>query len=198
MAWKAKDRRTALHDAEAAPLISEPLKRKILSFVPRYETSRAVLLPALHIVQESLGQLSHQALVEIAAILEIPPSQVLDTASFYTHFWRHARGRKVVMVCRSLSCELMGGKAVLDECKRVLGIGEHETTPDGEYSLVTEECLAGCDHAPCMLVGQKLHRQVRAEQVRSILADPNNDRLDIPRSDLYDGVKAGPSEGANA
>ena len=188
MAWKALDRQTAEHDAEASPLINEALKQKILGFTRRYETPRGALLPALHVVQESLGQLSHQAMVEIAAILQIPPSQVLDTASFYTHFWTKARGRKVVMVCRSLSCELMGGKEVLAECKRVLGIEEHETTPDGEYSLVTEECLAGCDHGPCMLVGEKLHQRVKPSQVKDILADANNDRIDGPRSDLYDGV----------
>ena len=82
----------------------------------------------------------------------------------------------------------MGGKEVLAECKRVLGIEEHETTPDGEYSLVTEECLAGCDHGPCMLVGEKLHQRVKPSQVKDILADANNDRIDGPRSDLYDGV----------
>ena len=97
MAWKALDRHTPQYDTGAAPLISEALKQRILSFVPRYETKRAVLLPALHIVQESLGHLSDQAMVEIARILELPPSQVLDTATFYTHYWRGPRGKKVVM-----------------------------------------------------------------------------------------------------
>ena len=196
MSWKTLDRQTAQHDAEAGPLINEALKQKILQFARRYETSRAALLPALHVVQESLGQLSHQALVEIAGILEIAPSQVLDTASFYTHYWLKARGRKVVMVCRSLTCEVMGGKEVLAECKRVLGIKEHETTPDGEYSLVTEECLAGCDYGPCMLVGERLYKHVQPSQIKDILADPNNDKLDIPRSDLYDGVKSDGQAGA--
>jgi NADH-quinone oxidoreductase subunit E len=189
MPWKTLDRHTPQFDPEAPPLINAALKKKILDFVPRYETNLAALLPALHMAQETLGHLSDQALVEIARILEIPPSRVLDTASFYTHYWREPRGRKVVMVCRSISCEVTGGREVLAECKRVLGIDEHETTPDGEYSLVTEECLACCDHGPCMLVGEKLHKRVRPEQVKDILADPTNDRIDVPRSSLYDGVK---------
>lgn len=197
MAWKALDRQTAEHDAEAAPLVSEALKSKILGFARRYEAPRGALLPALHMVQESLGHLSHQAMVEIAGVLNIPPSQVLDAASFYTHFWTKPRGRKVVVVCRSLSCELMGGKEVLAECKRVLGIEEHETTADGEYSLVTEECLAGCDHGPCMLVGEKLHKRVKPSQVKDILADPDNNRIDRPRSDLYDGVGGDGQAGAD-
>jgi hypothetical protein len=38
------------------------------------------------------------------------------------------------------------------------------------------------------LIGEKKHRHVRPEDVPKILADPRNDKVDIPRSDLYDGV----------
>jgi NADH:ubiquinone oxidoreductase subunit E len=113
---------------------------------------------------------------------------VLDTISYYTHYWTHRRGRKVIMVCRSISCQLLGSEKLLSALQGELGIAEHETTPDGEYSLITEECLAACDHAPCMLVGERLHKCVRPQDVPRILADPDNDRIDAPRSDLYDGV----------
>ena len=58
----------------------------------------------------------------------------------------------------------------------------------GAYSLATEECLALCDHAPCVLINEKKHSRVRPEDVPALLADPNNDKLDVPRSDLYDPV----------
>lgn len=186
MAWKAVDRTQPVVDADAAPLLDEPVREKIRSFFPRYETRRAVLLPALHIVQNTLGSISWQAAKEIAEVLEIHPSDVIDTLSFYTHFWTHEKGEKVITACRSLTCEVMGGAAVLDELKKQLGIGEHETTPDGKYSLVTEECLAGCDHGPCLLVGEKLHKCVKPEDVSRILADAENDRIVFDRSDLFD------------
>lgn len=186
MAWPTIDRNTPVIDAEAPPALSEALREKIRTFFPRYETKRAALLPALHIVQDALGHVSWQAMAEIAALLEIHPSDVIDTLSFYTHFWTHHKGKKVVMGCRSITCEIMGSTAVLDELKKQLGIGEHQTTPDGTYSLVTEECLAACDHAPCLLINEKLHKRVRPQDVAKILADPNNDRLDVPRSDLFD------------
>ena len=186
MAWKAVDRRTSVIDEDAPALLSEAVREKIRSFFPRYETKRAALLPALHVVQDALGHVNHQAMKEIAEVLEIPPSDVLDTMSFYTHFWEHAKGRKVIVACRSLSCELMGGRAVLDEIKSELGIEEHGTTADGEYSLMTEECLAGCDHAPCLLVGEKMHKCVKPGDVKKILKDAANDRIEYPRSDLFD------------
>jgi NADH-quinone oxidoreductase subunit E len=137
-------------------------------------------------VQHTLGHIPPQAMIEIAQLLEIHPSDVLDTISFYTHFWTHPKGKKVVTVCRSISCEVMGGAAVLEELKKQLKIDEHGTTLDGNYSLVTEECLAGCDHAPCLLINEKLHKRVKSGDVAKILADAANDLIEFPRSDLFD------------
>lgn len=186
MAWKTIDRRTPVIAEDAEPVLAPAVREKIRSFFPRYETKRAALLPALHVVQDVLGHVSAQAMKEVAEVLEIPPSAVLDTLSFYTHFWQHAKGSKVIVACRSLSCQLMGSDAVLAALKDDLGIEEHGTSADGKYSLMTEECLAACDHAPCMLVGERMHKNVKPGNVQKILKDTKNDQIDKPRSDLFD------------
>ena len=114
MAWKTINRNLPAIDEGAAPELSEAVREKIRGFLGRYESKRAVLLPALHIVQDANGHVSWSAMKEIAEILEIHPSDVIDTISFYTHFWTHEKGKKVITVCRSLSCEVMGGADVLD------------------------------------------------------------------------------------
>ncbi|MCH7631909.1 MAG: NAD(P)H-dependent oxidoreductase subunit E [Planctomycetes bacterium] len=139
MAWKAVDRIQPVVDPEAAPLLSESLKEKIRSFFPRYETKRAVLLPALHIVQHQFGHVSYPVMKEVAELLEIHPSDVMDVVSFYTHFSSHPKGTKTIVVCRSLSCELLGGKELLDTLKEELGVEDHGTTADGKYTLMTED-----------------------------------------------------------
>jgi NADH-quinone oxidoreductase subunit E len=190
MAWQAIDRRTTVIDEAAPPALSEAVREKIRSFFPRYETKRAALLPALHVVQDALGHVSYQAMKEVAEVLELPPSQVIDTLSFYTHFWDHAKGQKVIVLCRSLSCQIMGADAVLDALKSELKIDEHGTTTDGQYSLITEECLAACDHAPCLLVNEKLHKSVKADAVPKLLKDPKNAEIAFPRSTLFDKPEA--------
>jgi NADH-quinone oxidoreductase subunit E len=186
MAWKTIDRNVAPETGDA-PVLSDAVREKIAVFLPRYETKQAALLPALHVVQDALGCVGWQAMAEIAELLELNPSDVFDAVTFYTYFWTHPRGEKTVTVCRSIACEVLGAGAVLDECKRVLGIGEHETTADGKFSLQTEECLAVCDHGPCMFVNEKCHQRVKPEDVRRILEDPESDRIDVPRSTLFDG-----------
>lgn len=186
MAWKSLDRITPVVDPDAPPLLTEALKSKIRSFFPRYETKRAVLLPALHIVQHAFGHVNHQAMKELADLLEISPADVINVVSFYTHFSTHPKGKKTILLCRSLSCELMGAARLLDTLKAELGVEEHGTSQDGEYTLMTEECLAGCDFAPCMMVNERLHKNVNCDDVQNILADAENDKLSMPRSDLFD------------
>lgn len=189
MSWQAIDRTTVAED-KLGPGLSDAVKEKIRAFFPRYPTRQAVVLPALHIAQDALGYVSLRAMKEIAELLELPPSKVMDVVTFYTHFWTHPKGRKTLMLCRSISCELLGAGRLKDAIRAKLGIGEHETTADGEYSFMTEECLAACDHAPCLMVNEKMHKCVKAEDLDRILADANNDRLDVPRSELFDAPRS--------
>ncbi len=192
MAWQTLDRLTPVVDEKAAPVLSEAVREKIRSFFPRYETRRAALLPALHVVQDALGHVSKAAMKEIAEVLEIPPSAVMDTLTFYTHFWDHPKGKKVIVLCRSLSCQVMGADRVLQEVKDQLKVEEHGTTADGQYSLLTEECLAACDHAPCLLINEKMHKRVKADDVAKIIKDAKNAEVTVQRSDLFDKPVAAP------
>jgi NADH-quinone oxidoreductase subunit E len=188
VSWRTIDRKTVPAD-HLGPGLSDAVLRRIREFFPRYPTKRAVLLPALHIAQDALGYVSLRAMQEIAELLELTPAAVMDVVSFYTHFWTHPKGRKTIVLCRSLTCELMGGQDLLAALENKLGIGEHQTTPDGEWSLMTEECLAACDHAPCMQINEKMHRCVRVEDLDRLLAAPDNDQVTMPRSELYDAPR---------
>lgn len=189
MSWNVIDRKSVPPD-RMGPGLSEAAKRKIAEFFPRYPSKRAVMLPALHIAQDEVGYVSLQAMRDIAALLEVPPAAVMDVVTFYTHFWTHPKGRKVVMLCRSISCQLLGADRLREALEKKLGIGEHETTADGQWSLMTEECLAACDHAPCLMINEKMHKCVKVEDLDRLLQDPTNDRLDVPRSELYDAPRS--------
>ncbi len=180
MAWPVINRQEQAAVPGAEPLLSERVKARITAFFDRYETKRAALIPALHVVQDTYGGVSLQAIKEVAALLGLAPAEVYDTMSFYSHFWAGRRGRKVVVVCRSLSCQVLGHERLLAALKEHLKIGEHETTPDGEWSLMTEECLGACEHGPCMLINERLHARVTPDDVPRILADPDCDKVDLP------------------
>lgn len=185
LSWKTIDRRSVPAES-LGPGLSDGAKEKIRGFFPRYPTKRAVTIPALHIAQDEIGYVSLKAMRDIAELLDIPPSAVMDVVTFYTHFWTHPKGKKTLMVCRSISCQLMGADKLQAAIEQKLGVGDHGTTADGQYSFMTEECLAACDHAPCLMINEKMHKCVRPEDLDRLLADASNDKLDVPRSDLFD------------
>lgn len=152
------------------PILTPSMVSAITSLFPRYPTKQAVTLPALHIVNEHLRYVPLQAVVEIARLLELAPSQVQDTLSFYGFFKQDApHGEVRAWVCRSVSCALRGGEEVLEHMCHQAGIHAGETTPDGKLTLEFAECLGACDFAPCMLAGKDLHKDLTNEKADAFL-----------------------------
>lgn len=150
----------------AATLLSDDLRNAIRAYFPRYPNRRAVVLPALHAVQERLGYVPTQAVVEIAQLLELAPAEVQDTLSFYGFFKQdRPMGALRVWVCRSLSCSCRGSEELLGVLSEKLGVRPGETSADGRVSLETAECLGACDFAPAMLVNDTLHACLTSEKV---------------------------------
>ena len=151
-------------------ILTDEMIAEIKAFLPRYPSKQAVTLPALHIVNEKLRHVPLQAVVEIAEILGLAPAQVQDTLSFYGYFKQDApAGRCRLWVCRSISCALRGADDLLDHLSHTLHVAPGETTPDGRVTLEFAECLGACEHAPCILANDDLHKSVSPEQADQLV-----------------------------
>jgi NADH-quinone oxidoreductase subunit E len=148
------------------PLLTAEIRSAIEAYYPRYPSRQAVVLPALHIVNERLGYVPLGAVIEIAAMLGLAPAQVQDTLSFY-HFFPQDKpsGKFKVWMCRSISCSCCEGEALIDYLAGKLGIRAGETTEDGLVTLLPAECLGACDFAPAMLVNDTLYKTMTREKI---------------------------------
>ena len=145
---------------------------EIKALFPRYPVRQAVTLPALHVVNGHLRYVPHQAVVEIAELLELAPAQVQDTLSFYGFFKQDKpHGETRAWVCRSISCALRGGEEVLEHLCEKAGIQPGETTDDGKLTIEYGECLGACEFAPCMLAGDVVHECLDNEKADAFLRD---------------------------
>lgn len=159
----------------ATKLLNAELVASIRACFPRYPNRRAVLLPALHAVNERLGHVPPEAVVEIAQLLELAPAEVQDTLSFYGFFKQDAAaGRYRIWVCRSISCAARGGEELLEYLAGKLGIRPGETTADGRVTLEFAECLGACDVAPAALAGDVLLKDLTKEKIDELLASLNH------------------------
>lgn len=203
MAWITENRRTAAVERRAEPYLTDDMKIDLTNkYFPRYPTRRAVLLPVLHHIQHAYNWIPVQAMEEIAAFLEVAPAEVMDTATFYEEYWLKPKGQYLLQVCRSLSCEICGSRAVTDHLREKLNVEPGETTPDGKFTLIELECLGSCGTAPAVLVNDVLHEDVTVETIDQLIArlpadphdykDPTVNWLDDGHSHSHAGKPANP------
>lgn len=170
MAWIVKNSAGTQIERRDEPYLDDTMKRHMEKEVlPRYPTRQAATLPVLHEIQHRHGWIPHQAIEEIAAFLGLDAARVLDTATFYDDFHLQPQGRYLVMVCQSLSCELMGQGKLLDRIRQKLGIEVGQTTPDGKYTLVVGECLGSCGSGPAALVNDRLYENLSVRNIDEVL-----------------------------
>ncbi len=170
MAWIMKNSAGTKIPKRPEPYLTAQMQADLTNRVlPRYPTKRAATLPALHMVQEAHGWVPYQAMEEIAAFLEMAASDVADTASFYEMYHFEPKGKYVIWVCQSISCEIMGEKKLMHALEKKLGIEAGQTTPDGRFTLMHAECLGSCGTAPVALVNENLHENLTIDNFGKLL-----------------------------
>jgi NADH-quinone oxidoreductase subunit E len=136
----------------------------------RYPLARSAILPALWAVQHEQGQITPDAMTEVAGLLQVTPSEVEAVSTFYSMYFQHPHGRHEVVVCINVSCALRGAEEIVDHLERSLGCPSGETTADGAFTWSsTVECLGGCGGAPTMQVDHHFEENLTPDRVDQIL-----------------------------
>jgi len=135
----------------------------------RFGKKRGNLIPILQKVQDRLGYLPREAMIEIARFLNIPEIEVYGVVTFYNQFRLNPPGRHSIRVCLGTACHMKGGYITLDAWKRRLEIEPRQTTPDREFDLDTVACVGCCTMAPVTVVDNKPEGKVEPTKVDGIL-----------------------------
>jgi NADH-quinone oxidoreductase subunit E len=134
-----------------------------------FSRERPALIPVLQGVQAKLGYLPRQAMLAIAAYLNIAPVDVYGVVTFYNQFRLNPPGRHSVKVCLGTACHMKGGYIALDAWKRRLGIEPRQTTPDREFDLDTVACVGCCTMAPVSVIDSKPEARVDPTRVDGLM-----------------------------
>ncbi len=135
-----------------------------------YPNPRAILLPLLHDLQEHQGHISKHAMVWAADFVGITPVEVYGVATFYWMYDLEPRAKKRIAVCHNIACDLRGKDAILEAIREELGLEDgQKQSADGEWSLVTVECMGSCTTAPMMDINGKYFEELTPDKVKSIL-----------------------------
>lgn len=150
-------------------MLTEEERQEIEKELGHYDYKRAACIEAMKIVQRHRGWVSDESLEDLAPLLEMSVAELDNVATFYNLIYRKPVGENVILLCDSISCWLMGYEGIRDHLQDRLGIQYGQTTSDGKFTLLPMVCLGTCDHAPAMMVGEELYRDLSPEKVDQIL-----------------------------
>ena len=145
------------------------IKEKTRGILQGVERKRENLIPLLQKIQEELGYLPSQAMLEVARFLNIPDIDVYSVATFYNQFRLTPPGKHSIRVCMGTACHVKGGHITLAAWQRRLKIEPGETTPDREFDLDTVACVGCCAMAPVTVVDKKVQAKADPTRVDGIL-----------------------------
>lgn len=149
----------------------ENLKRaeKILGRYPADRKASAVLALLDLAQRQSGGWLPQAAMDYVAEFLEMAPIRVYEVATFYTMFNLKPVGKFHIQVCRTTPCWLRGSDDLTRACQKKLGIGLHERTEDGLFSLIEVECLGACVNAPMVQINDDYYEDLTPERLEAVI-----------------------------
>jgi formate dehydrogenase subunit gamma len=133
---------------------------RVRSIVADLRSLEGPLLPILHEVQDEFGYVPQEALPVIADELNLSRAEVHGVVTFYHDYRDHPAGRHVLKLCRAEACQSMGGDALAERIKSLLGIDFHQTTLDGSVTLEPVYCLGLCACAPAAMFDGEVHGRV--------------------------------------
>jgi NADH-quinone oxidoreductase subunit F len=112
---------------------------------------RDLLLPALHALQDRVGQITQPGLNYVCRRLSVPPAEAYGVATFYALFATKARPAAVAHVCDDLACRLAGAEELCSDLERTLGPAG-EPARDGSATWLRSPCLGVCERAPAAML----------------------------------------------
>jgi NADH-quinone oxidoreductase subunit E len=148
---------------------SDEFETRFTEMLTHYPTRRSALVPTLLYAQDETGFLSDEVIAEIAGRLDLTVLEVHNVVSYYSMLTTKPRGKFNVQVCTNISCIVRGAEELFDHCKKKLGVGNKQTTPDGLFTLEEVECIGACSWAPAVQVNYDFHENLTNEKIDKVL-----------------------------
>ncbi|MBX3271168.1 MAG: NADH-quinone oxidoreductase subunit NuoE [Sandaracinaceae bacterium] len=149
--------------------LSDEMEKVVDELIARYPTRRAACIPVLHLCQEREGWVSPGVIDYVAGRLDMSTAQVQGVVTFYTMYQKEPVAPNVIWVCRTLSCDLRGGRSIQEHLERRLGCSAGGTSADGKVTLLKAECLASCGTAPMLQLNDEFHEDLDVAKLDALL-----------------------------
>ncbi len=129
-------------------------------------TSKKIALQKLHEIQNKFGYISESEIIKLAKELKKSPAEIYDEASFYSNFYFSKNPKKIIKMCQSPTCHMLGSEKLLKYSEELLKIKVGEK--NSRYKLETCSCLGLCDRGPAMMINKSIYTNLTKEKIKYI------------------------------
>jgi formate dehydrogenase subunit gamma len=147
---------------------------KIESHILAHQQVPGGLMPLLHAIQDDIGYVPEEVYPQISKALALSVAEVHGFVTFYHHFRTHPIGKHVLQICRAESCQAMGSEKLEADIKEKFGVDYHETTADGEVTLLPVYCLGNCACSPAVMMDEEVYGRVNIQQITELVGEVSN------------------------
>lgn len=151
------------------PHPSQSFEQYLSAIQPR---GRTMLLPALLEAQRLHNHITPDIAALIGRALNVPLADVTGVIEFYSMLFTEPTARKIVRVCTSPICSMVGSRQVASALVERLGTTLNTPTPDGEYFVEQVQCLGMCERSPAILVGDRPVGQATPDVIGELIKRP--------------------------
>lgn len=123
----------------------------------------------LNSLQDRYCFIPSSAVDELARLMQVDCDEIEAFVRFFDAYSLDEVGRCVIEVCDGTACHARGSDRLLLKFESMLGIGEGQTTADGQVTLKRVHCVGSCSAAPVVVMGKETFGKVRVSRVGDIV-----------------------------
>lgn len=149
----------------------EKMTATIDEIVARH-SDRKPIVAILQDIQEEYRYLPKEALVYLAAKINVSLARIYSVATFYENFSLEPKGKYVIKICDGTACHVRKSIPILNALRNSLNLSnDKKTTDDGLFTVETVSCLGACGLAPVMTVNDKVYPAMTPESATALLEE---------------------------
>ena len=149
----------------------EKMTATIDEIVARH-SDRKPIVAILQDIQEEYRYLPKEALVYLAAKINVSLAKIYSVATFCENFSLEPKGKYVIKICDGTACHVRKSIPILNALRNSLNLSnDKKTTDDGLFTVETVSCLGACGLAPVMTVNDKVYPAMTPESATALLEE---------------------------
>ncbi len=143
----------------------------VKTIVKKFNADTNCLLDIIRDVQAELGQVSEEAIVQIARLVNLSKVDIEGVVTFYHFFSKEPVGKYSVYLNNSAVATMMGQAEIAKAFEQEVGCKFGSTSDDKKIGLYKTSCIGMNDQEPAAIINGVVFTSLTSEKVKNIVAD---------------------------